>query len=169
MQIPVLADLPVGENLQDHLQVPLFVELNSPVSLNVIKMLHPLQLWNYIRHGKGAWATSGIEGIARLANDQGMLILFNMGSINADVYTSVANIKKEAFHQWFPKSANYSQEGFVFISICLHPRSRGHVRIRTTDPTQSPDIDPAYLSDPYDVQCTIDSKKITAACRLNQY
>ena len=52
----------------------------------------------------GARATSGIEGIATLTKPgkgdeskkpYGMLILFNMGSINADVYTSVANIKKE--------------------------------------------------------------------------
>lgn len=88
----------MGENLQDHLQVPLFVELDSAVSLNVMKVLAPKQLWNYFRHGKGVWATSGIEGIARLANDQGMLILFNMGSINADMYTSVANIKREVWH-----------------------------------------------------------------------
>ena len=46
-------DLPVGENLQDHLQVPLFVELDSAVSNNVAKMLHPGQLWKFMRHGKG--------------------------------------------------------------------------------------------------------------------
>ena len=48
-----------------------------------------------MKNSSGTWTESGIEGIARLANDRGMLILFNMGSINADVYTSVANIKKE--------------------------------------------------------------------------
>lgn len=126
MQIPVKVDLPVGENLQDHLQVPLFVELKSPVSLNVMKLLSPGQMWNYFAHGKGnkvvangllfaglnipliiftgPLATSGIEGIATLTKPKkdgetlkpyGMLILFNMGSINADIYTSVANIKKE--------------------------------------------------------------------------
>lgn len=128
-------DLPVGENLQDHLQVPLFVELKSPVSLNVMKLLHPRQMWNYFAHGKGelidllfrsliftneflyftfiipqttgSLATSGIEGIAMVTKPKkdeeeslkpyGMLILFNLGSINADMYTSVANIKKEVY------------------------------------------------------------------------
>ena len=53
-QIPVVADLPVGDNLQDHLQVPLFVELvNSSVSVNVAKVLRPTQLWNYFVHQKG--------------------------------------------------------------------------------------------------------------------
>ncbi|KZS16816.1 Neither inactivation nor afterpotential protein G [Daphnia magna] len=168
LDIPIKADLPVGENLQDHLQVPLFVELNASVSLNIVKMLHPRQFWNYMVHGKGALATSGIEGIATLTKKRedgkpsepyGMLILFNMGSINADVYTSVANIKKEAFHRWFPKSSSLSQEGFVLISICLHPRSRGHIRIISPDPMHPPEIDPAYLSNDYDVQCSIDTIK----------
>lgn len=44
------------------------------------------------------------------------------------------------------------------ISLCLHPRSRGHVRIRSTDPLQPPEIDPSYLSDTYDVDCMIESK-----------
>lgn len=47
---------------------------------------------------KGALATSGIEGVATFGNGSipaGMVLLFNMGSIDADIYTSVANIKKE--------------------------------------------------------------------------
>jgi hypothetical protein len=108
----------VGENLQDHLQVPLFVELNSSVSMNVIKMLNPRQFWNYMVHGKGALATSGIEGIATLTKTRengksskpyGMLILFNMGSINADVYTSVANIKKEVKRKMFKRKSTLTE------------------------------------------------------------
>jgi hypothetical protein len=108
----------VGENLQDHLQVPLFVELNSSVSMNVIKMLNPRQFWNYMVHGKGALSTSGIEGIATLTKTRengksskpyGMLILFNMGSINADVYTSVANIKKEVKRKMFKRKSTLTE------------------------------------------------------------
>jgi len=46
-------DLPVGENLQDHLQVPLFVELDKAVSFNLMKLLRPREMWNYLVHGKG--------------------------------------------------------------------------------------------------------------------
>ena len=125
MQIAVVSELPVGENLQDHLQVPLFVELkNSSVSMNIAKLLRPSQLWNYMAHGKGkslpssghrrtnfwlcvdgigAFATSGIEGVAAVngansSSPSGMLILFNMGSIDADLYSTVANIKKEVLN-----------------------------------------------------------------------
>lgn len=49
---------------------------------------------------EGAFATSGVEGVATFNSGNGsiptgMLILFNMGSIDADIYTSVANIKRE--------------------------------------------------------------------------
>ena len=44
------------------------------------------------------------------------------------------------------------------ISVCLHPKSRGHIRIRSTDPSQPPEIDPNYLSHPHDVACLIDSQ-----------
>lgn len=162
LNIAVVSELPVGENLQDHLQLPLFVELNnSSASMNVAKLLQPSQLWNYISHGKGAFATSGVEGVATFNSGNGsiptgMLILFNMGSIDADIYTSVANIKREAFNQWFPKAGSLTQEGFVLISVCLHPKSRGYIRIRSTDPSHPPEIDPKYLSHPQDVACFID-------------
>lgn len=50
----VVADLPVGDNLQDHLQVPLFVEVNKSVSMNIGKMLHPRHLYDYIINHKGS-------------------------------------------------------------------------------------------------------------------
>lgn len=64
-----------------------------------------------------------------------------------------------------------AQEGFVLISVCLHPRSRGYVRIRNTDPAKSPEIDPSYLSDAFDINCLIDSESIrnnqpTSTCIL---
>jgi choline dehydrogenase len=112
----------------------------------------------------GIIGTSGIEGIGTFpasnstTGPDGMLILFNMGSIDAAIYSKVANIRIEAFRRWFPKSDNFWQEGFVLISVCLHPRSRGHIRIKSTDPLQPPEIDPQYLSHPDDVQCLANSK-----------
>lgn len=49
---------------------------------------------------KGVLATSGIEVIGHYKREgepqpQGMLIVFNMGSVDADMYTSVANIRRE--------------------------------------------------------------------------
>ncbi len=113
---------------------------------------------------EGMLASSGIEGIATFplrsntsSTSHGMLILFNLGSIDANAYSRVANIHLSAFHKWFPKADNFHQEGFVLLSVCLHPKSRGQVRIRTTDVSDHPEIDPDYLSHPDDVRCLADS------------
>ena len=69
------------------------------------------------------------------------------------------NVTLQSFHQWFPKAGSISQEGFVLISVCLHPESRGHIRIRSTDPWQPPLIDPKYLSHPQDIACFSDGNR----------
>lgn len=52
-QIGVVADLPVGENLHDHLNVPLYVTLEQPVSLTISKILLLSQVAKYAFTGRG--------------------------------------------------------------------------------------------------------------------
>jgi choline dehydrogenase len=42
--------------------------------------------------------------------------------------------------------------GFSIASVCLQPRSRGSVRLRSADPAEAPDIDPGFLRDSADVE-----------------
>ena len=42
--------------------------------------------------------------------------------------------------------------GFSIAAVCLQPRSRGSVRLRSSDPREAPDIDPGFLRDPADVE-----------------
>lgn len=44
---------------------------------------------------------------------------------------------------------------FEFYSILLRPRSRGHIELKTTDPTEYPKIFPNYFDDPYDLQVLV--------------
>ncbi len=50
--------------------------------------------------------------------------------------------------------------GFSIASITLQPRSRGSVRLRSADPLEAPEIDPAYLSDPEDMRVLVEGTKI---------
>jgi choline dehydrogenase-like flavoprotein len=45
--------------------------------------------------------------------------------------------------------------GVTLNSAFLRPRSRGTVRIASSDPTAAPLIDPNYWADPYDRECSI--------------
>jgi choline dehydrogenase len=45
--------------------------------------------------------------------------------------------------------------GFSIAAVCLQPRSRGSVRLRSPDPRDPPDIDPAFLRDPADADVLV--------------
>ncbi|XP_067009537.2 neither inactivation nor afterpotential protein G [Anabrus simplex] len=161
--IEVIADLPVGFGLHDHLNLPLYVSITSPVSVTLSKMQRLPELWQYMTHGKGYLASSAILGVGSADPDLG-LVLFGLGSTHEGLLRDIANFKSSTFRGLFPFSQNTSQEGFVLLASCLQPLSRGTVSIRSVDPTQAPVIDPQYLIHPYDVTCM--TKAVRLAVRV---
>ncbi|CAL4237628.1 unnamed protein product, partial [Meganyctiphanes norvegica] len=65
------------------------------------------------------------------------------------------------FDAMFPNMNDTSAEGLFILSSCLHPRSRGQVTVISDDPRDPPEIDPNYLSHPYDITCIRDAFKFT--------
>ncbi|XP_063870481.1 neither inactivation nor afterpotential protein G-like isoform X2 [Scylla paramamosain] len=159
LQIPEVSPLSgVGSNLQDHLNLPLYVSLEKPVSLNLAKLRTVSNLWNYFfNSGKGDLGQPAIEGVGVMPGEgkqqEVAAILFNMGAVDKHLYSEVANMKLEYFEKMFPGMDNQSQEGFIFLVTCLHPQSTGHLQVVSSDPRQPPVIDPGYLSHPADLPC----------------
>ncbi|XP_045620582.2 L-sorbose 1-dehydrogenase [Procambarus clarkii] len=156
----------VGENLQDHLNTPLYVSLEKDVSLNLAKLRTLSNIWDYfVNGGKGDLGRAAVEGVGimRLARQQPELgvILFNMGALDKHLYSAITNMKLNYFETAFPKMDNHSASGFLFLSTCLHPKSRGQVRIVSRDPLHPPSIQPNYLHHPYDITCMRDAFKFT--------
>ena len=61
--IKQIADLPVGENLQDHPQVYAGFRINKPrgqMTTNSVSFLNPLNLAQFYLHGKGVWSSNKI-------------------------------------------------------------------------------------------------------------
>jgi len=77
------------------------------------------------------------------------------GAIDESSLMSISNFKGPAFRALFPRYYNASQEGFVVISNCLQPTSRGSVGLLNRHMRRNPLIDPNYLSSEEDVACTI--------------
>ena len=50
--------------------------------------------------------------------------------------------------------------GFGIAAVCLQPRSRGSVRLRSADPADAPHIDPAFLQDDADVDVLVEGTKM---------
>ena len=47
------------------------------------------------------------------------------------------------------------RQGFMILVNVAHPKSRGTIRLKNTDPFEPPLIDPNYFEHPYDVDLTI--------------
>jgi choline dehydrogenase len=150
--IPVVHDLPgVGENLHDHLQVRLMYKVRNTVTLN--------QRANSLL-GKAAM------GLEYLLFKTGPLTMppSQLGAFaRSDPSQPSANI------EWHVQPLSLDKFGdplhpfpAITPSVCnLRPTSRGHVRIKSPDPDDSPAITLNYLSTPEDRRVAVDSVRFT--------
>ncbi len=130
----------VGENLQDHLQIRLIYECAKPITTNdqlnswVGQMKLGLQ-WLLFRSGPLA------VGI----NQGGCFMRTMPDSTTPDIQFHVATLSAE-----MAGGNVHPYSGFT-MSVCqLRPESRGHIRIKSSDPFAPPEMQPNYLSTPLD-------------------
>lgn len=140
MGVDVVHDAPVGENLQDHLQIRCAYKVQGAKTLNTMAQ----NLWGkakigleyaLFRTGPMSMAPSQLGAFARSSPDVA----------TPDLEYHVQPLSLDAFGQPlhdFPA---------ITASVChLRPESRGHVHITSPDPTTHPEIAPNYLSTPGD-------------------
>ena len=151
--IKVKADLPVGQNLQDHLMTLLFTKIDFPFGLN----LNLLESWwtkfKYNVFGKGPMAKSILDGNGFFYNDASrrgnsyadIQIIFAKALTNDNIF----NFKEEVVMEQFPKSLN--DNGFITSVSISHPKSKGTITLKSTDPFDYPALDPQYLTDQRDI------------------
>ena len=140
----------VGENLQDHLQMRLLYECTQPITNND-QLRTPwgqfklgLQ-WLLFRTGPLAVGINQGGCFMRALPDEASTpdIQFHVGTLSADM----AGGKPHPF------------SGFT-LSVCqLRPESRGHVRIRSTDPFAAPAMLANYLDTDLDRRTAVAAVK----------
>jgi choline dehydrogenase-like flavoprotein len=134
--IPVRADLPVGENLHDHLFVPMtFV---APRGGHRGTAMH--LLWSMLRSAVGSrnWIDRTVfESLA----------FVRLGS------SPIPNLQIHAL-PWAYPSPNQDQPvipkvdlrpALTVMPTLIYPESRGTVRLASTDPLAAPLVDPGFL------------------------
>jgi len=60
----VIADLPVGDNLQEHTASGLHFTLNETISLNLFEELSPLRIFEYYVKKNNKLTSNGLEGLS---------------------------------------------------------------------------------------------------------
>lgn len=149
--IPVVKDLPgVGENLQDHLQIRLIYEATQPTTNDELNSLFGQaklgMQWFFKRSGPLAVGINqgGCFMKALPEEAESPDIQFHVATLSAD--SAGASVHKFS--------------GFT-LSVCqLRPESRGHIRIRSTNPFEPPEMQPNYLDTDLDRRTAVASIRV---------
>ena len=148
--IPVILDRPgIGSNLQDHLDLFVIAECTGPHT--------------YDRYAKPIW--SAVAGLQYLLTRKGPVAssLFETGGFwYADPNARSPDIQ---LHLGLGSGieagvAAMPDGGVTLNSAYLRPRSRGTVRLASSDPLAAPLIDPNYWADPFDREMSIRGLKL---------
>lgn len=152
LKIKVEADLPVGENLQDHMNMFMFSHLKEDIGITADKSNSWMTWLQYKLFGNGLKSISGIETTAFFCtypkkNDDcpADIQYMMLGSYLSDNHLC---IKDEIAKEYF---AAPNTPGFATVISLIDPKSVGALRLKSSDPFDYPDIDLQYFSDQRDV------------------
>lgn len=169
--IETLKNLKVGENLQDHVGLGGMTFLvNKPVAIVQERFQTVPVTAEYLIHERGPMTTlGGLEGLAfvntKFANISGtypdIQFHFAPASVNSDAGVQVRKIlglTDQVYNAVYKPIAN--RDSWTLLPLLLRPRSRGWVRLRSTNPFHYPVIHANYFDDPFDVATLVEGVKI---------
>lgn len=156
--IPVRQNLAVGDNLQDHVIVPLllsFSELNEEESLAAVAD----EFYQYLMHRTGPLAGIGSVSLLGLINTENktgypdielQYFNFKAKSTKLELILSEHVQFKDSIVKAIVEQNAQSEVSILFIEL-LRPESLGEIRLNSQNPFDKPHIQPNYLSDQRDV------------------
>jgi choline dehydrogenase-like flavoprotein len=151
--IDVVADLPVGNNLHDHLFVPMTF-LAPPA-------IHRGTAWHFLG-GMLAEATRGDTWFGRTVFEAAGFVR------TARARNGIPDLQIHSL-PWSYPSPNQDRPvrhvvdqrpAITVLPTLIYPKSRGEVRLASADPMEPPRIDPHYLEEPEDVRFLVDGMKL---------
>lgn len=143
--IPVVADLPVGRNLQDHLMINVLYQRKTPGELHR-NMRFDRMAVNMLRAylfgtGYAASVPSGAMAFVRTRPELA----------SPDLEFMLPTSPSHA-HLWFPGIVKPYLDAFGIRPALLHPESRGDVTLRSANPRDPVRIRFNFLSAPNDLR-----------------
>ncbi|XP_057381659.1 glucose dehydrogenase [FAD, quinone]-like [Daphnia carinata] len=172
--IPVISDLRVGDNLQDHIAAGGMVfTLEQPVSLVQSRFENLPSILRYAMFDSGPLTTlGGVEGLAwvntKYANhsDDWPDIEFHFvsGTPAADGGAQIRRVHGVTDFVWDNYFAPVAyRDTWSVVPMLLRPRSVGYIRLQSADPYDKPLIYPNYFVDDQDVRVLVEGVKIGLA------
>ncbi|KAI1301452.1 Glucose dehydrogenase -like protein [Halotydeus destructor] len=167
--IPVIADLPVGLNLQDHIYPTIHFYTDQKVSIVQHRTINPLTIAQYFATARGPVTSTVVEGYAfintKYANHSqdwpDIQLQLVSGGPNTDNGAKIRRVMGFTDEYWDSVYKPYmAYDTMSCGSVLLRPRSRGYVQLRSANPMDHPVIQPNYLTDDHDVRTMVDAMKL---------
>ena len=144
--IPIVVDLPgVGQNLQDHLAVPVAYQCTQPLSLENART--PDNFLKYLLWKKGP-LTSNVGEAGGFVKSKPDLSYPDLQFLFAPVYFLNHGFTKPEGH------------GFTLGPTLLYPQSKGDIKLRSNNPLEPPIIQPNYLTNAADLPPLVEGVKL---------
>lgn len=153
--ISLIADLPVGKNLQDHVAAGPIFTIDQPVSLQTSRLNNLPAMLRYVSGSSGPLATfGGVEGIGfistKYANEsmdwpdiEYHFLSGSHGSDNGEFFYKILGLKKLYWNEYYDYLHNIDH--FSIITKLMRPHSRGYIRLNSSDPYSYPKIVANYF------------------------
>ncbi|MYF88750.1 MAG: choline dehydrogenase [Boseongicola sp. SB0676_bin_33] len=146
--VDVLHDLPgVGQNLQDHVQVPFMYGCKQPISFyQLIRMDRAaLRMAQAILLKSGPFAHFPVQGGAFLKSDPSLDVP------DTQYHFGIAlGVRRLRFPRLAGPKDALDRDGYMLAPCNLRPWSRGRVELKSADTFEAPRIDAGYLGDEAD-------------------
>ncbi|WP_414572434.1 GMC family oxidoreductase [Nostoc sp. CCY 9925] len=142
LEIPMIVDLPgVGQNLQDHLLVPVIYECTKLITLLNANKLTSLLKYLIFKNGP---LTSNVAEAGGFIKTRPNLEVSDLQFHFAPFYLFNHGLIKPEKH------------AFTFGPTLLRPQSRGSITLRSNNPFEPPVIQPNYLENKADLQVLLE-------------
>ncbi|KAF9419904.1 hypothetical protein HW555_003737 [Spodoptera exigua] len=146
----------VGKNFHDHMNIPIYVSIQRPISVTLSKVFTFTAAFEYFWKNAGPLSFPPLSGVEYQTT--AAVMLFSMGTASERLLRDLSNYKPQVFRDTFPFYNNTNKEGFMFLSTCVQPRSRGSITLADSTTSMPPVVDPNYLEQYHDVKCMIKGK-----------
>ena len=146
--IQVVADLPVGDNLHDHLFVPTTFLMDNAVHRGIP---------TYFARGLAKELTRGGSFLENSVFETAAFLRTSLATDVPDLQIHVLPWAYPSPNQDAPIRHKVDRRpALTVMSTLIYPRSRGTLRLASADPTGAPLIDMNYLAEPADGQVLIE-------------
>lgn len=164
LSIPVLADLPVGQNFRDHVVSPGLVFLVNTTGENINLMdIDQKDIEWFVKEGRGKLTTpASIEGVAFVNSGvddvpkafPNVELVFSPGK-NEVGSSDHPGIRKEIYDTVFKPIEDPSIEVYAITAVDLYPVAQGTIKLRGNSVLNPPIIDIPYLANPRDIEALL--------------